>query len=201
MESTLSFGDPHTPYDPQNSPAQPGYQAPAPQNMPGHAPYGYTPYGYPPHGAYPQGGYGVGVPPLAHWGRRVGAYLLDGLIILGPMYGMGFIDLARSDDPATAEPGAFFAVGVVYTLVMAIFQLYREGSTGQTTGKRVLGISLRREADGGTLGMGMAFVRKLAHIVDSLPCYIGWFLPLFDSKRQTLADKMCRTVVVKVSHT
>lgn len=192
----MSFGDPNTPYNPQTSAAQPGYPAPAPQDMPG-----YVPYGYPPYGTYVPYGYGAGVPPLANWGRRVGAYLLDGLIILGPLYGLGFIDLARSENLATAEPGMFFLGGVVYTLVMAIFQLYREGSTGQTTGKRVLGISLLREADGGTLGMGMAFVRKLAHIVDSMPCYIGWFLPLWDTKRQTIADKLCRTVVVEVGRT
>ena len=104
---------------------------------------------------------------------------------------------APSDDPANAEPGAFFLIGIVYTLAMGIYQLYLEGKTGQTTGKKVLGISLHREADGRTLGFGMAFVRKLAHFLDSAACYLGWLWPLWDAKRQTFADKIAKTVSVR----
>ncbi|MBT2401874.1 RDD family protein [Streptomyces sp. ISL-100] len=196
----MSFGAPNNPYSQQPSPGQPGYPQQAPQGVPPQ--YGYPQYAQQPYGAYPSAGMpgmpGAGMPPLAHWGQRVGAYLLDLLIILGPMYALGFIDLANSDDPATAGPGPFFAVGMVYALGMGIFQLYKEGKTGQTIGKKVLGISLRREADGSTLGFGMAFVRKLAHALDSLACYLGWLWPLWDSKKQTFADKVCSTVVIKV---
>ncbi|KQX91499.1 MULTISPECIES: RDD family protein [Streptomyces] len=194
----MSFGDPNNPYSQQPPQGQPGHPQQAPQGVP-------PQYGYPqqPYGAYPPAGMpgvpGAGMPPLAHWGQRVGAYLLDMLIILGPMYALGFIDLAGSDDPANAEPGAFFLIGIVYTLAMGIYQLYLEGKTGQTTGKKVLGISLHREADGRTLGFGMAFVRKLAHFLDSAACYLGWLWPLWDAKKQTFADKVCSTVVVKVN--
>ncbi|MET8176671.1 RDD family protein [Streptomyces clavifer] len=194
----MSFGDPNSPYSQQPPQGQPGHPQQAPQGVP-------PQYGYPqqPYGAYPPAGMpgvpGAGMPPLAHWGQRVGAYLLDMLIILGPMYALGFIDLAGSDDPANAEPGAFFLIGIVYTLAMGIYQLYLEGKTGQTTGKKVLGISLHREADGRTLGFGMAFVRKLAHFLDSAACYLGWLWPLWDAKKQTFADKVCSTVVVKVN--
>ncbi len=141
---------------------------------------------------------GSGMPPLAHWGQRFGAYLLDLLIIAGPMYALGFIDIATADNSATAEPGIFFTIGVLYAIGMGFFQLYKEGSTGQTTGKKVLGISVRREADGNTLGFGMAFVRKLAHALDSFACYVGWLWPLWDEKKQTFADKVCSTVVITV---
>ncbi len=139
---------------------------------------------------------GTGMPPLAHWGLRVGAYLLDILITVVPMYLLGFIDLAISDNPN--EPGVFFLIGVVYAIGMGFFQLYKEGSTGQTFGKKIVGISVRREADGSVLGFGMAFVRKLAHILDGIPCYIGWLWPLWDDKKQTFADKVCSTVVIQV---
>ncbi|WP_338673689.1 RDD family protein [Streptomyces sp. SCSIO 30461] len=192
----MSFGDPNNPYSQQPPQGGPGHGYPqqgAPQGYPQQPPaYGAQQ----PYGAYP--GMPGGMPTLAHWGRRVGAYLLDALIIAGPMYALGLIDLALSDDPATAEPGALFAVGALYAVGMAFFQLYREGSTGQTIGKRVLGISLHREADGRTLGFGMAFVRKLAHVLDGLPCYIGYLWPLWDGKHQTFADKVCSTVVIKV---
>ena len=42
-----------------------------------------------------------------------------------------------------------------------------------------------------------AFVRKLAHILDALPCYVGYLWPLFDAKKQTFADKVMNTVVVR----
>ncbi|MFH7594508.1 RDD family protein [Streptomyces racemochromogenes] len=181
----MSFGDPNNPYAQQT-----------PQGIP---PQGVPPqYGYPQQPPQPQA-YGMpgGVPELAHWGLRVGADLLDTLIILGPMYALGFVDLAAAADPQTAEPGMFFTVGVVYAIAMGFFQLFKEGSTGQSIGKKVFGISLRREADGRTLGFGMAFVRKLAHILDSLPCHLGWLWPLWDPKKQTFADKVCGTVVIR----
>ena len=43
---------------------------------------------------------------------------------------------------------------------------------------------------------GPGIGRKFAHIVDSLVCMLGWFLPIVDSKRQTIADKLLNTYVV-----
>lgn len=62
-----------------------------------------------------------------------------------------------------------------------------------------MGIRLLREADGRPLGFGMAFVRRLAHFLDSIACYIGWLWPLWDAKKQTFADKVCSSVVVKAN--
>lgn len=205
----MSFGDPNNPYSQQPPHGPPGYPQQAPQGVPPQYGYPQQPYGYQqqPYGAHPPYGMpgmpgpgmpGSGMPLPAHWGLRVGAHLLDMLIIVAPMYALGFIDLARSDDAATADPGPFFAIGVVYLFCMGFYQLYREGRTGQTTGKKVAGISLRREADGGTLGFGKAFLRKLAHVLDGLPCYLGWLWPLWDFKGQTFADKVCNTVVIRV---
>jgi hypothetical protein len=33
--------------------------------------------------------------------------------------------------------------------------------------------------------------------LDSLACYVGWLWPIWDSKRQTFADKIMKTVVVR----
>jgi uncharacterized RDD family membrane protein YckC len=73
---------------------------------------------------------------------------------------------------------------------------FQAGKTGQSWGKRVLGISLISEQTGQPIGAGMAFVRDICHIVDSIICDIGYLFPLWDAKRQTLADKIMRTVVV-----
>ncbi|MFZ3492645.1 RDD family protein [Streptomyces sp. 5.8] len=203
----MSFGDPNNPYGQQQPPqGQPGYPQQAPQGVPPQYGYPQQPVGgvppQQPYGAYPPAGMppmpGAGMPPLAHWGLRVGATLLDGLIIAGPMYALLFIGIAMSDDASSSVPGIVLAIGYLYALGMGIFQLYKEGATGQTIGKKVLGISVRREADGNVLGFGMAFVRKLAHFLDSVSCYIGYLWPLWDEKKQTFADKVCSTVVIVV---
>ncbi|MFJ9939041.1 RDD family protein [Streptomyces erythrochromogenes] len=220
----MSFGDPNNPYgqQPQQPPqGQPGYGQQAPQGVPpqygypqqpapGAAPqYGYPQQTPPPpaYGAYPppgtpvmpgMPGMPVGMPPLAHWGLRFGAYLLDALIIVAPMY--AFTGIGVAIDGGEGNVGAVFGIiGFLYMIGMGFFQLYKEGTTGQTLGKKVVGISLHREADGATLGFGMAFVRKLAHFLDSITCYLGWLWPLWDEKKQTFADKVCSTVVVKVN--
>ncbi|MFZ3467940.1 RDD family protein [Streptomyces sp. 4.24] len=214
----MSFGDPNNPYGQQQPPqGQPGYPQQAPQGVPPQ--YGYPQqapdaapqYGYPqqppmgmppqqPYGAYPPAGApgmpGAGMPPLAHWGLRLGAHVLDMLIIFGPTV---LLTVATAGDSEPSAGVAIFSlVATLYALGMGIFQIYKEGSTGQTIGKKVVGISLRREMDGNTLGFGMAFVRKLAHFLDSFACYLGFLWPLWDAKKQTFADKVCSTVVIVV---
>ncbi|MET8786394.1 RDD family protein [Streptomyces sp. NPDC004589] len=197
----MSFGSPNNPYgQPQNPQSgygqpQPGYGQPQ-QGQPG---YGYPqqgqpgipPQGYPQQpGGYPgypqQPGYGA-QPPYANWGQRFLGTLVDGLVFLVPYL---LVILGR-DTPALAVIGglAIFAV--------AIWQLIMEGRTGQTLGKKALGIRLVREIDGQPLGIGMAFVRRLAHFLDSLPCYLGWLWPAWDAKKQTFADKVCSSIVIR----
>ncbi|MFE3939575.1 RDD family protein, partial [Streptomyces goshikiensis] len=120
----------------------------------------------------------------------------------GPMYLVMFITGASSSGSGSSDASAGLSILSLITLLYAIgmgfFQLYKEGSTGQTIGKKALGISVLREADGRTLGFGFAFVRKLAHFLDSIACYLGFLWPLWDQKKQTFADKVCNTVVIKV---
>ncbi|KIF68336.1 RDD domain containing protein [Streptomyces sp. AcH 505] len=199
----MSFGDPNNPYGQQQGqpgstpPGQPGYGYPqqAPQGVPQQG-YGYPqqpgqPYGYPQ--APGQGGYGYGsAPSYANWGARFLGTIVDGLVFLVPY--LFFIIGVNSDG---AISGIFAAIGGLALLGIAIWQLIQEGKTGQTIGKKAVGIRLVREADGQPLGVGMAFVRRLAHFLDSLPCYIGWLWPAWDEKNQTFADKICSSIVIK----
>ncbi|MFJ1801056.1 MULTISPECIES: RDD family protein [unclassified Streptomyces] len=200
----MSFGDPNNPYGqqpgqpPQGPPqGQPGYGYPqqAPQGVPPQG-YGYPqqpgqPYG----GGYPQQpGHGGGMPELAHWGLRFGGLIVDGLVLMIP-YILVIIGGAVGDSFGMI----LSAIGFIGFVAVAIWQLYQEGTTGQSIGKKAVGIRLLREADGRPLGFGMAFVRRLAHFLDSLACYIGWLWPLWDAKKQTFADKVCSSVVVKAN--
>lgn len=174
---------------------QPAYGEPAA--------YGQPTYGAP--AAMPAGGY-------ASWFKRVGAYLVDG--ILGALAGfplwIGYGILIAGAETTTNADGTtttsfsggpaatiLIFVGVVTSLAFWIWNTcIRQGRTGYSIGKGVLGIKLISEQTGQPMGGGMSFVRQLAHIVDSLPCDIGYLWPLWDSKRQTFADKIMKTVVI-----
>jgi uncharacterized RDD family membrane protein YckC len=100
-----------------------------------------------------------------------------------------------------AHGGVGGAVGAIFYLAalgwVGYNRWYRAGTTGQSLGKSVTNVRLLSEQTGAPIGAGMAFLRDLAHLVDAVICYVGFLFPLWDSKRQTLADKIVNTVVVR----
>ncbi len=190
---------PMPPYAPQ--PPYAAYGS-APQS-PGASPYAGAPYAP----TYQQPGYSpYAVETYAHWGRRVGALLLDSLLELPGwlLVVIGFVMLGTGSGSRTrAANTAVSGIGLVLVLVgyalmigIAIWNRYfKAGRTGQSWGKKVVGIRLVREVDGQPIGAGMAFARDLAHTLDGF-FYLGYLWPLWDPKRQTFADKICSTVVL-----
>jgi uncharacterized RDD family membrane protein YckC len=75
---------------------------------------------------------------------------------------------------------------------------YRQGTTGSSVGKSVLRIKVVSEVTGQPIGFGMSVVRQIAHFIDAIICFIGFLFPLWDAKRQTLADKIMTTVVLPI---
>jgi len=75
---------------------------------------------------------------------------------------------------------------------------YRQGTTGSSIGKSVLKFKVVSEVTGQPLGFGLSVVRQLAHVVDAIICFIGYLFPLWDAKRQTLADKIMTTVCLPI---
>jgi uncharacterized RDD family membrane protein YckC len=133
--------------------------------------------------------------PYASWFSRVGAYLVDALITAIPIVVGGGIGTAIGLDTGAGK--AVLIIFYVAGFVVAIYNRYiLGGRTGQTWGRKALGIRLVSEEQGQPIGGGLTFVRDLAHIVDGIPCDIGYLWPLWDAKRQTFADKIMRTVVV-----
>lgn len=141
------------------------------------------------------GGQGPGGPPLASWGQRVGAYLVDILIGTG-IWLVGFV-LGSVLGAASDALGVLFLVaGGIGSLVFLFWNLVKQGKTGQTVGKGVLNIRLVRLDGINPPGAGLSIGRYFLHIIDGLPCYLGYLWPLWDDKRQTFADKIVNTVVV-----
>lgn len=123
--------------------------------------------------------------PYASWIQRVGAYLVDIAPIIVVDLILGRISVLLSLLISLA--------GIAWT---AYNRWYKAGTTGQSLGKKVLNLRLVSEETGQPIGMLMAFVRDICHIIDSAICLVGYLFPLWDAKRQTLADKIVRTVVI-----
>lgn len=191
-------------------PAPPGPPVPPPPAQPG---YGSDPYGAPPvppasspYGAPQMPGpapvYGSAMAPqrdYAQWPTRAVGYIVDMVLTLPGIVLM--VLNAGSVDSVTGQfsgPGPLYYLGALYGLAIAIWNRWIKGGQGQTVGRKVAGVTVVKESTGQPLGTGMAFVRDLAHIVDNVICYIGWLFPLWDAKRQTLADKIVGTVALRV---
>ena len=191
-------------YGPQD-PNQPGYgQQPQPPYGSQPPPYGPPQPGYGQPPAPAAGGYVADQPgyymgrALANWPQRVGAYLIDYLIAAIPAF-LAVILFSGTDPGETPSAGASVVAFLLYLVSLGIWiynRAIQQGRTGQSWGKQVLNLRLVRMADGQPMGGGMAFVRDLAHIIDALPCYIGYLFPLWDARRQTFADKIMSTVVL-----
>jgi uncharacterized RDD family membrane protein YckC len=216
----------YPPPPPSYPPPPPAYPPPSayPPPPPG---YGEQPPGYgqppaPPYGQQPPPGYGqpqYGMPqypqgpsyaqfqepppsPYAHWGYRLGGYLLD-LLLLIPAYFVYGIGVTMWGDPTLTEDtqNLGLVIMIVGIAILAGFSIWngiiRQGKTGSSLGKQWVGIAVISEQTGTPIGGWRTFGRSLLHILDALPCYLGYLWPLWDDKRQTFADKIMKTIVVK----
>jgi len=75
---------------------------------------------------------------------------------------------------------------------------YRQGTTGSSLGKSVMNFKVLSEVTGQPIGFGKSILRVFAHLVDAIICFVGFLFPLWDAKRQTLADKIMSTVCLPI---
>ena len=195
--------------------APPGYQPPGYQQGGyeggGYSPPGYQGASYPPsgYGGYqqpPSYGYGGGYAqpgrtdpfgrPLAGWWQRVGALLLDSLIIGIPAYIVALVITSHSAGGSSVLVTEL-VVGIGELLYFAILD-----GNSQSVGKRALGIAVRSEATGQPIGFGAALARWLIWVVLWWILYIPGLLdalsPLWDSKNQAWHDHAVGSLVVQV---
>ncbi len=148
------------------------------------------------------------------WIARVGAVIIDSIppgvvvgIALAIAFGTGNNECVASEDGYGGScTSAFSGVGMLVLFVAWLAALaytiwnygYRQDTTGSSIGKSVLKFKVVSEATGRPIGFGMSIVRQLAHFVDSAICYIGYLFPLWDAKRQTLADKIMNMVCLPI---
>jgi uncharacterized RDD family membrane protein YckC len=195
-------------YGQPSPPPPPGYGQPSPPPGYGQQPpppppnYGSPPpnYGSPPaYGQPGPAGYGSTPVPgsLAEWPQRALGAIIDwafAVVIVIVAVIVGAIFGAISSALGLLFSLVFYIVAFGYLML----QMVKQGNTGQTIGKKIVGLKVISEATGQPIGPGMSIARYFAHIVDSVICYIGWLFPLWDAKKQTIADKLLGTVVITV---
>ncbi|MDA8380934.1 MAG: RDD family protein, partial [Actinomycetota bacterium] len=204
----------------------PGYGTPPPPPPGGTPPpgYGTPPPGYPgaqsPYGyrAVPTDGMGRY---LSGWWRRVGALLIDGLVLGIPFYIVAIVIFGVSFSGANscvnnnatlsgscvtssfAITGGFAGLLIVSLLAsLAYYGLLFGGAKGQTVGMMVVGIAVRDANTGGPIGYGRGIGRQAMIIVMGMvfyfPLIIDYLWPLWDPRHQALHDKTVSSVVVRV---
>lgn len=207
-----------TPREPGGEAPDQGPQSPAPA----------VPPSYPPAPEGPPGGYTGPVPPggwqtplapppvqqawagapLASWGSRFGAWLIDGLVIWVPATILFFLLVAgavgiSSNDNVSA--GAVILAIVLWGLAVLAASLFyapllmaRTGANnGRTWGKQVVGIRVVRD-DGRPVDFGFAALREIvikglgvtiaSMIIPVIPFLLDYLWPLFDDENRALHD-------------
>jgi uncharacterized RDD family membrane protein YckC len=192
-------------------PPPPPEQPPPPPPPPGP---GAPPPGYVAYGAPQAAGTYAGI------GARFGAMLIDGIItalFTIPAYvalfaGPTEIEPCSVDDAGEITFGgannalcegptngtwAIFAVLLVAAVIAGVIYYARlEGGSGQTVGKKAVGIRVADANSGGPIGTGRAVGRYFARFLSSF-FLLGYLWALWDGRKQTWHDKLASSVVVK----
>jgi uncharacterized RDD family membrane protein YckC len=126
--------------------------------------------------------------PRAGFGIRLGAFLLDGLIVGIPLnLVLFFIDVFA------IRQSLSFVVGIAYSV-------YFIGSpSGQTVAMKLCNIRAIDAQTAGQIEYGTALVRHLVSFVSGLACLVGYLWMLWDPEKQTWHDKVANTFVVPTS--
>jgi uncharacterized RDD family membrane protein YckC len=162
-------------------------------------PYGPPPSAHPPAGPTDAGPVDAFGRPLASWGQRLGAYLVDEVFIrvlaLLAAFALGLRQELGGRILWLLMAGAYYAV-------------LNGSEMGQTFGKRAFGIQVRDgTGDGGPIGPGRATLRFATVGLFRIVPFFGLFTlldglwPLWDPRRHALHDKIAGSVVVRVTQT
>jgi uncharacterized RDD family membrane protein YckC len=198
-----------------SSPPEPPQGPQAPPLGPQAPPYAPIPDGpeTPPSGwqqtiGAPQGWEGR---PLASWGSRVGAALLDWLILFIPVA----LLIVLVVFVALNSTGGGIVTGILSGLVYLVAVLFyapvlmaREGEhNGQTLGKQIVGIRVVRDS-GEQVDMWFAFIREfvvkgllfgfVGSFFFSIPTLLDYLWPLWDDENRCLHDMVVSTHVLRV---
>jgi uncharacterized RDD family membrane protein YckC len=155
----------------------------------------------------PQGGPAPGVEFAPH-GARLVAYILDVIIIsivvtVISVIGAGVLwsgSTMEGDRLVSVETGQAVVASIIFILAGVAGLLYFPffwTRGGQTPGMRPFDLRVVRDADGGPIGWGTAFLRLIGLWVAGLVFYLGYIWIFIDKRRRGGQDLIAGTIVVK----
>jgi|SRR5688500_2823705 len=148
--------------------------------------------------------------PLAGWGTRLGATVIDWLILLVPVGVLIAIIIAvavGSDTGAIVTTIVGFLAYLVVAFIYAPVLMSRDGArNGQTWGKQILGIRVVRDS-GEPMSFWYAALREIgvkgfavsiaSSIIPFIPWFLNYFWPLWDDQNRALHDMVVSTHVIE----
>ena len=131
--------------------------------------------------------------------RRTMAFLIDNILLQAAatfVFIVGFSLVDSDMDIATLSslPVLYYLIAVTMNL---FYFTYFHSITGQTVGKRILGLRVVTAA-GEPLKARQAFLRWVGYLVSAAFFYLGFIWVAFDGRKQGWHDKIAGTLVVRV---
>jgi uncharacterized RDD family membrane protein YckC len=159
--------------------------------------------------------------PYAGWGIRLGGYLIDVVIFIPLLVVLALafrhthaldVHLMMRRNGTNTRRSVSLLSPVITAVAFVVYATILCGrARGQTVGMMAVGVRVVRLGAFDALGYGRAFWRALVEqflrILGTVTLILGviWLLdmlfPLWDSKKQTLHDKIVQTVVIRVRPT
>lgn len=139
-------------------------------------------------GAYEQAGFGL----------RFGALLFDLLILMIIWMAATFALSALSNKSIVSSNSMLGSVYLVALVLYLLNFVFLAGRTGQSIGKRIIGIRIVREG-GEPFGVRGAIYRHLVgYALSAVGGFLGFIWIVWDPKQQGWHDKLARTHVVLI---
>jgi uncharacterized RDD family membrane protein YckC len=109
----------------------------------------------------------------------------------------GTVQNGLCEVPTGGTIAAAVVLGVLGFVGVLVYWAKLEGGSGQSLGKRALGIRTVDVATGQPTGAGRAVGRYFARILSAIPCYLGYLWAAWDPRKQAWHDKIVNSLVVE----
>lgn len=130
----------------------------------------------------------------AGWWARAGAFGID--VLLGAAVVSALLLVGWSSQSGWLRWGCLVPAAVV-VIAVALNRVVLPAITGWSLGRAVFGIAVV-DRDGSPMVPWRLLLRDAAHLLDTLPLFLGWLWPLVDRCGRTFADMVVGTEVLEV---
>jgi len=132
---------------------------------------------------------------LATINRRAVAFMLDDFIVSLLFIIIFYEQISSFADVQSAI--LFIQTNVIYLLLLkVIYHTFFIGYNGKTPAKALLKIKVVDEESLELIDYGRAFIRAILRAVGEMFFYITFLPAFFSEKRQTLHDKIAKSIVI-----